>query len=336
VTLADIAAACAVSRATVSLVVSGSPLVSDRTRERVEAELEHQGYVYNRSAANLRRQTSSTVALVINDLTNPFFAEFAAGVDEALAGAGYVTLLGGTGESVKRQEAVLSSLMEHNPAGVILSPAEGTQADSIERLVGRHTPLLLFNREVPGSAWDFLVCDNRYGARLATEHLIEAGHRRIAFFGGHANSSSCRDRRAGYADALADAGLHVRREWMIECTPARLDAAGAVDALFAGGDEPSAAVCYNDAVALGLLHALAARGRRAGRDFAVTGFDDIPEAEVTSPPLTTVAVAPRALGRRAASLLLEGDREEAGEARRVVAPVRLVERASTGMAEPAV
>ncbi|MBV8158865.1 MAG: LacI family DNA-binding transcriptional regulator, partial [Dyella sp.] len=117
-TLSDIAAGCGVSRATVSLVLRGSPLVNKHTRARVEDELRKQGYVYNRAAANLRRRTSSSIALVVNELSNPFFAEFAAGVDETLGEAGFVTLLGSTGESAKREQAVLGSLIEHGPGGI--------------------------------------------------------------------------------------------------------------------------------------------------------------------------------------------------------------------------
>src|SRR5687768_15026019 len=143
VTLADVAAGCGMSRATVSLVLRGSPLVHADTRVRVEAELRRQGYVYHRGAANLRRKVSSGVALVINDLSNPFFAEFAAGVDEALAAAGYVTLLGSSGESAERQQAVLSSLVEYHPAAIILSPAEVSDATRIARAIGPSTPLLV-------------------------------------------------------------------------------------------------------------------------------------------------------------------------------------------------
>src|SRR5580700_2397768 len=103
VTLNDIAAGCELSRATVSLVLRGSPLVNKHTRARVEEELRLQGYVYNRAAANLRRRTSSSIALVLNDLANPFFAEFAAGVDEILGSTGFVTLLGSTSESTERE-----------------------------------------------------------------------------------------------------------------------------------------------------------------------------------------------------------------------------------------
>ncbi|MEE7560681.1 substrate-binding domain-containing protein, partial [Xanthomonas sp. Kuri4-2] len=224
VTLADLAQACGVSNATVSLALSGSPLVSAKTRERVQQESVRQGYVYNRSAANLRRKVSSSVALVINDLSNPFVAEFAAGVDEALAEAGRVLLLGSSGESVARQRAVLCSLMEHIPAGVILTPAEGTTVADLQPVVGLHTPLLLFNREVPGSTWNYLGADNVAGARLATEHLLAQGHCRIAFFGGHRDSSSCRQRLEGYADALAAAGLVPEPRWIVECAPTRLQA----------------------------------------------------------------------------------------------------------------
>ena len=333
VTLADIAAGCGVSRSTVSLVLGRSPLVHADTRAKVQAELDRQGYVYHRGAASLRSRASNAVALVINDLSNPFFAEFAGGVDAALAEAGYVMLLGSSGESPERQQAVLASLMEHDPAAVILSPAEHSDPVRLHRLVGAHAPVLVFNRALDdgsGDGWDFLALDNRRGARLATEHLLEQGHRAIAFFGGHRDSSSCGERRAGYHDALAAAGLLADPAWLVECAPTRLEAARQAGALFARDPAPTAAVCYNDAVALGLMSGLAARGRRAGVDFALTGFDDIPEAAVSAPPLTTIAVAPRERGMQAARLVLErlADPQRAAP-RTIVADARLVVRASS-------
>lgn len=333
VTLADIARACELSRATVSLVLRGSPLVHADTRARVEAELKRQGYVYHRGAANLRRKVSSSVALVINDLSNPFFAEFAAGVDEWLATAGYVTLLGSTGESVERQQAVLNSMLEHDPAGIILSPAEGSDGARMHGLIGERMPVLVFNRELDPS-WDFLALDNTHGARLATRHLISRGHRRIAFFGGHRDSSSCRQRRQGYREAMSEAGLTPEPQWMVECAPTRLEAAQQSGALFVRDPAPTAAVCYNDAVALGLMAGLTARGRRAGEDFAVIGFDDIPEAAVSSPPLTTIAVDPRARGRQAAELILQRLRQPETPPTHTVAPVRLQIRSSSEVQLP--
>ncbi|GAB3048676.1 LacI family DNA-binding transcriptional regulator [Stenotrophomonas tumulicola] len=329
VTVTDIANAIGVSRATVSLVLRGSPLVNVDTRARVEAELRRQRYVYNRAAANLRRRTSSSVALVINDLSNPFFAEFAAGVDEALGEQGYVTLLGSTGESPQRQQAVLGTLMEHTPAGMILSPAEGSDATEVRQALGPTANVLLFNRTMDGADWDFLSLDNQQGAYLATRHLIERGHRDIAFFGGHAASSSCAQRRAGYQQALAEAGLAVSPQWLIESAPNRLEAATRVDELFADGLRPSAAVCYNDTVALGLMLGLTSRGIRPGGDFAVTGFDDIPESAVAVPPLTTLTVDPRARGRQAAELLLQRVQSPDAPPRQTVAPLQLRIRESS-------
>ncbi|WP_369936185.1 LacI family DNA-binding transcriptional regulator [Xanthomonas tesorieronis] len=330
VTVTDIADAVGVSRATVSLVLRGSPLVHADTRARVEAELKRQRYVYNRGAANLRRRTSTCVALVINDLANPFFAEFAAGVDEALGEKGYVTLLGSTGESPERQQAILGSLMEHMPAGVILSPAEGSDAAQLRKVLGVRANLLLFNRELSGADdWGFLGLDNQRGAQLATEHLIALGHRRIAFYGGHADSSSCRQRRAGHAQAMAQAGLPVDPACLIESAPNRVDAAARLGELFGMQAPPTAAVCYNDMVALGLMLGLLARGIRPGQDFAVTGFDDIAEAAMSVPPLTTLAVHPRACGRQAAQLVLDQLNEGAAP-RRTIAPVSLSVRESSG------
>jgi len=335
VTITDIARASGVSRSTVSLVLRASPLVHAQTRERVEAELKRQRYVYNRGAANLRRRTSSGIGLVINDLSNPFFAEFAAGVDEALGEQGYVTLLGSTGESPQRQQAVLESLLEHSTAGVILSPAEGSTAESLRAALSAHTHVLLFNRELEGADdWDFLALDNEYGARIATEHLIAFGHRRIAFFGGHANSSSCRQRRVGYRQAMEAAGLPIAEQWLVETASTRLDAAARAGALFVDAPHPTAAVCYNDTVALGLMLGLTARGIQPGRGFSVTGFDDIAEAAATTPPLTTLAVEPRARGRQAVQLLLERMRTPDAPPMRTIAPVQLSVRESSAAPPP--
>jgi len=333
VTVTDIARACGVSRSTVSLVLRGSPLVRAATRARVEAELKRQRYVYNRGAANLRQRTSSSIGLIINDLSNPFFAEFAAGVDQALGERGYVTLLGSTGESPQRQQAVLASLLEHGSAGVILSPAEGSTAAELRAVLSPRTHVVLFNRELDGAGdWDALVLDNEHGARMATEHLIALGHRRIAFFGGHADSSSCRQRRAGYRRAMAAARLKVAPHWLVESAPNRLEAAARTEGLFtSGGPPPTAAVCYNDTVALGLMLGLVARGIQPGAQFAVTGFDDIAEAAAATPPLTTLAAQPRERGRQAVQLLFARIAAPDAPPARTIAPVELCVRASSAI-----
>ena len=212
--------------------------------------------------------------------------------------------------------------------------AEGSDAASVMDALGAQVPMLVFNRElagdIPESAhWDLLMLDNVHGAELATAHLIAQGHRRIAFFGGHAGSSSCQQRRSGFLKAMKRARLKVPKGYLVESAPTRLDAARACDALFAADPAPTAAVCYNDAVALGLMLGLSKRGLQPGRDFALTGFDNIGEAAVVSPPLTTVSTDPRERGRQAARLLLTrlGHPQERGEC--TIVPVELVVRESS-------
>jgi LacI family transcriptional regulator len=252
-------------------------------------------------------------------------------VDAALAEAGYVMLMGSTGESPERQHSVLASLIEHQPAALILSPTENTDAARLRQLLGTRLPVLLFNRALDGD-WPLLALDNRRGARLATEHLLALGHHAIAFFGGHRQSSSCAERRAGYRDALAAAGIAADPAWLIECAPTRLDAARQAGALCVRDPLPTALVCYNDVVALGLASGLAERGRHAGHDYALIGFDDIAEAAVASPPLSTVAVAPRERGMQAAQLVLDALRQQQALPALTIAPARLCLRASSRVA----
>jgi len=334
ITLKDIAHACGVSRATVSLVVRGSPLVHANTRRRVEAEIQRLGYVYNRTAANLRQRVSTTVALIIHDLSNPFLAEFALGVDEALGAKGYGTLLGNSNESPARQYRVLESLMEYRPGGIILSPAETSDMADIERIIGPQTPLLVFNRILGGPVssgvdYEYLCSDNRAGMREATEYLLSLGHRRIAFYGGRADSSSCRERRLGYQDAMVSAGITPCGQWMFEMAPTRIAANAEAGALFRLRPAPTAAVCYNDVVALGLMQGLARLGQRPGVDFAITGFDNIPEAAFCIPALTTMNADPRARGQQAAELLLQRIANPSLPYRMISVPAQLIKREST-------
>ena len=207
VTLLDVARDAGVSRATASLVLRGSDLVADETRERVLASIRKLGYVYHRGAASLRTQRSNTVGLIVPDVTNPFFAEMTVGIEERLDQAQHVVLLGNTAETLNKQERLLAMMQEYRADGVLLCPATGTSAETIVRLRQARLPFVLFTRYVDGVEADYVGADNLRGAELATEHLIGLGHRRIAFVGGPANSSARRDRLQGYRNALVSHGL---------------------------------------------------------------------------------------------------------------------------------
>lgn len=333
-TIVDIARAAGVSKSTVSLVLKASPLVKAETRERVSDAMGALGYVYNRGAASLRRARSSVVGMVINDLTNPFFAELAVGVERALQGAGYVPFLANTAESVVRQAEVVRSMREHGAAGIVLCPALDTDAREVESLAGPGVPLVLAIRRIPGAKASQVTSDNVAGAARAARHLIGLGHRRIAYVGGAERMVVRQDRVAGFARAMAEAGLPVESGLVVESMPTKEGGFEAMGRLLARAERPTAAVCFNDVVAIGAMMALARHGLVPGRDMAVVGFDDTVEARHAVVPLTTVSVDAGSLGERAAQMLLRRIADGGGgqNVEAFVGEARLVVRESCGAA----
>ena len=330
VTIVDIARASGVSKSTVSLVLRGSSLVRPKTREKVQGAIEELGYVYNRGAANLRRAHSNIVGMVINDLTNPFFAELAVGIERIFQAAGYLPLIANTAENPLRQSEVLKSMREQGVAGLIICPARGTSPDSLCAFARHGIPVVLAMRRLAGGGLASVAPDSRLGAREASAHLVALGHRRIAFFGGYADMVVHGERCGGYLDALAAAGLARDDALIIEGPPDRDGGLAALDRCLGLPDPPTAALCFNDVVAFGVLLGLKKRGLEPGRDFAVIGFDDLAEAKHTVPALTTVAVDSFGLGERAAQSALKMIQSQKPHAEHYAGTVQLVVRESCG------
>jgi LacI family transcriptional regulator len=263
------------------------------------------GYVYNRSAANLRTSRSRLVGMVISDLMNPFFAELAVGIENAFQKAGYVPILANTSEDPERQHRVLKVMREHGVGGIVISPARSTDPISLGTPGDRIMPMVTTMRRLDDDSLPYVGPDNRAGARAATAHLIAHGHRRIAFVGGLAHMATQRERLAGWRDALVAVGLDPDAQRLIETLPTRAAGSEVVGAFLAGPDAPTAALCYNDIVAIGLIGALAQRGLEVGRRFGVIGFDDIAEARYCAPALSTVSADTQHLGGMAAQVLLD-------------------------------
>lgn len=337
VTVIDIARAAGVSKSTVSLVLQGSTVPREETRARVHEAIQRLGYVYNRSAANLRQAQSKIIGIVVNDLTNSFFAELAVGMDMIVQAAGFVQFLANAAEDVDRQSEVIASMREHGIAGLILSPARGTTAADLKPLTDSGLPVVLAVRNVPGAKVSGLISDNRAGAAAAVKHLVELGHRRIAFIGGFADIQVFAERSRGYREAMVDAGLAVDDELIIPTPPSRAGGAeGIARALASNGARPTAAVCFNDAVAFGVCDGLRTRRLEPGRDFSVVGYDDVIEARTAVPALTTVSVNPQRMGQQAAQLLLRQIASGVAEAETLRAATRLVVRDSTAPARQTV
>ena len=182
-TIVDVARRAGVSKSTVSLVLGGSSLVADATRERVSDAMTELGYIYHRGAATLRGAKSGVLGMVINDLSNPFYVELAIGIEQACQGGAFIPFLANTAENPVRQQQVIRSMREHGAAGLVLAPAIGTSASELKPLLAG-LPVVQVMRRLPGLKASLVAPENKEGARKATAHLIAHGHRRIAFVGG--------------------------------------------------------------------------------------------------------------------------------------------------------
>jgi len=329
-TILDIAREAGVSKSTVSLVLQGSGLVRPDTVVKVRKAIEDVGYVYNRGAANLRKAQSNVIGMVINDLTNPFFAELAVGMERVFQSAGVVPFIANTAENPVRQEEVLKSMMEQGVAGLIVSPARGTAAEAFRRMQQSGVPVVLAMRRLPDGRVPAVVPDNHRGAALAAAHLIGKGHRRLAFFGGFSDMVVYHERADGFREGCEANGIAAADNTVVEGETNRKGGMACLDTALALPNPPTAALCFNDAVAFGVMLALRKRGLEPGRDFALVGFDDVVEAQHYVPALTSVAVDTAGLGERAAHSVLRMIQSRTTRAEDHVGAVNLVVRESCG------
>lgn len=328
-TIIDVAQAAGVSKSTVSLVLQSNPAVKEETRAQVRRVMADIGYVYNRSAANLRSSNAGLIGLVINDLRNPFFTEFATSLQMALSARGYATVIANTNEDPALQAQVVSAMIEHGVSALVISPAYGDEAATFGPLARAGIPAMQVLRQVDPRTdlFPFAAPDYAAGSRLATDHLLQLGARRIAFVGGMAGVPVAAERMSGYLAALAQAGLD---PVIIPGRATRAFGREVASALLAQGLD--AALCFNDLVALGLLSGFAAAGQQVGPAFRLIGFDDIEDSGQVFPGLTSVRCNIAGFGGQVAATILAWLEDAIMPAPLMRTPVDLVIRASSGAA----
>ena len=325
-TIIDVAVLAGVSKSTVSLVLQNSPLVREETREDVRRAMAELGYVYNRAAANLRSSNAGLIGLVINDLRNPFFTEFATSLQMALSARGYATVLANTDEDPALQSQVVGAMLEHGVSALIVSPAYG-DATAFDAIARANVPTLQVLRQVvPTTRFPFAAPDYPSGSRLATEHLLQQGARNIAFVGGLEGRAVTQLRMSGYLTTLAAQGL---KPLHLPGRPGR--AFGRETARRLTEDHPTvdAVLCFNDLTALGLLTGCTEQGRAIGQSLKIVGFDDIEDCAQVYPALSSVRCDIAGFGRQMAETVLdwlENDRRPPPE---TATPVTLIPRASS-------
>lgn len=329
-TIVDVARHAGVSKSTVSNVLQNSPLVRPTTREIVEQSMGALNYVYNRTAANLRGADVELIGLVINDLRNPFFTEFAASAQMTFARRGYATVIANTDENPEIQSQVIASMVEHGVSGFLISPTYVDEPAGLESVRRAGIPTLQVLRQIDArtESFPFASLDYATGGRLATEHLIglDLGLRHIAFIGGFENRPVTSERMEGYGAVMAEAGLETVA---LHGRPSRAFGRDMALRLLAERPEIEAAICFSDLVALGMLAGFAQAGVRVGTDFRLVGFDDIEECALTWPQLTSVRCDVARFGRESAEAMLSWLEDGVRPPETRLAPVELIVRGSS-------
>jgi LacI family transcriptional regulator len=329
----EVAREAGVSIGTVSNVLNRPDAVAPATRKRVLDAIRALGYVRNDSARQLRAGRSRTIALVVLDVANPFFTDVARGAEEAAEESGAMVIVCNSGEDAARERRHLDQLEEQRVLGVLITPVDDGPDSRVEQLIGRGMPVVLVDRGSGHPSRCSVAVDDVLGGRLAGTHLLEQGHRRVAYVGGPRTIRQVVDRRAGVAAALKGRA-ELRSVETASLTVAEGRKAAAQLADLAPGTRPTAVFCANDLVALGLLQELTLRGLRVPGDVAIVGYDDIEFAAAAATPLSSVRQPREQLGRTAAHLLLEELNDADHQHRHVVFKPDLVVRRSSGGQEP--
>jgi LacI family transcriptional regulator, galactose operon repressor len=305
-TIKDVALKAGVSTATVSHVINESRAVRPETRKKVRQAIKELKYRLDGVARSLRVSQTGTIAVLIADVTNPFFADFVRGVEDAAhqRADGYNLLLCNTEENTSLERRAIDLVLERRIDGIVIAPAGGNE-QIIRELLEEDLPIVFGDRVLKGVVADSVVSNNYEAAGELTRHLIDLGHRRIGLFEANLAASAIHDRIAGFSAEMAKAGLPIDPSLIVN-SPSSISAAVLAGAKLLDRDRrPEAVFCTNNFMTLGMVQALLERGLQCPEDMAVVGFDDFPWAAAFRPRLTVISQPAYEIGREAATLLFD-------------------------------
>lgn len=327
-TIKDVAAYANVSVATVSHVINNTRYVTPELRERVLQAMRELDYAPNLVARGLRSNRTNLIALVIPDITNPYFPEVARGVQDVANQHDYVTILGNTDRDIAQERRILHILSRQRVEGIILNPG-GVTADELLPIQNAGVHIVIFGHQIDHPAFDSVMVDDRQAARDIVNHLISRGHRRIAHLGS-SRPNSGRLRYEGYLEALHEHGLSADPALVTEGPWTQKGGYTAMNNLLQHRPLPTAVFAANDLMAIGAMQSIKEAGLRIPDDIAVAGFDDIDQAACVSPSLTTVRQPKYEMGKKLAEILFcRLTSQEPREPQRIILPYTLEIRAST-------
>ena len=328
VTMRDVARHAGVSIATVSHVINETRPVSDELRDRVLDSMDHLGYQPNTIARALRSKHSNTIGLIVPDGRNPFFAEVAQGIEEVSLEHEYSLILCDSGNDLGKVLIHTKNLSAKRVDGIIFTTS-GDDFEDINSLIEENIAVLVIDLDASPIAADAVLFDNFKGGRLAAQHLLELGHRRIACITGPSRQSLRRDREKGYSSALSDAGIledgSLVREGDFQPSSGYNHALD----LLSGPDPPSAIFACNDLMAMGALRAAREVGLEVPAQLSIIGFDDIYLSAFTTPTLSTIRLPKREMGRLAGQILLRRIQDHTRAVEQTIVDLELIVREST-------
>lgn len=331
VTVNDVAALAGVHASTVSRALDSdkSSLVSDETRARVRAAADELGYRRDAIARGLRRGRTNTLGVVVADIGNPFIAPVLRGIENSLEGRGMMALVAETQDNHGRMNRVLDH-MRSRRVDAIITTAARTGDERLINKVAQDVPVVLAVRDLAGSKLPAITHDDERGGRLAAEHLLELGHRRIAQLAGSRDISSFMGRYKGFRDGLRGSGAELIEPDDVGAHPIMAEGQRLTELLLDQHDEPPTAIfAHNDLMAIGALKALAAHGLSCPRDIAMVGYNDTIMMEFTAPAMTTVRLPAYGVGRMAADIAVMLMENSGEPVTRLALPPTLVARDST-------
>ncbi len=327
VTITDVAKRAGVSTATVSHVLNGTRYVREETRACVLAAVNELGYRPNRLARSLVRGETHTLGLIIPDQANPFFAELARGVEDTAFERGYNVILCNSYGDLDKELRYQEVLSERQVDGILIVAA-GASAEHVQDLQGWGMPVVIVDRDLAGVYADKVLTDNLKGGQLATNHLLQLGHRRIGCITGPSVTPSS-DRVTGYRHALQESGISADQELILRGDFQPASGYQGACKLLSLDDAPTAIFACNDLMAIGVISAAAQLGRDVPAQLSVIGYDNIRLSAFANPPLTTIVQPGYEQGVLAAKLLLERIQDPDLPPRREVLDTRLLVRQST-------
>ncbi|MBC7189475.1 LacI family DNA-binding transcriptional regulator, partial [Candidatus Aerophobetes bacterium] len=314
--------------ALVSLALNQKPYVSKEARERIYKAIQELGYRPNIVARSLRKKRTGIIGLVLSDIANPFFPEIARGVEERAREYGFNVIFCNTDANPEREKNLINILLSRQIDGLIITSARSNA--NLQEYLKENCPIVLVNRDPFPGKFDFVGIDNVNAAKIATEHLISLGHRKIAFIEGEPASPASFGRYEGYKKALLEANIPLREDYV---RIGYLRYEGGYRAMLSFLENPSpptAVFCANDMMAIGAIDACLERGFRVPEDFAIVGFDDMWVASLKSIELTTVRQPRYEMGVRAVDLMIERIEGKRSKIKREILPAELIIRKTCG------